>query len=419
MIGLLAVLLTAPQDSQAAVALNPACRYMFWEDKGYAVLPPKKVGGPLVSRIAASNDRYVVFWETPLASLEKVATIDQATASKAKTRLGVWDSTTDKVSYLGADLSVPMGQLELATNGPVLLQGLPVEQEPGGRSRVRLVWLDHMTSKTLDVGPAGGSSILSPSGKFLLQMTFEQDGGNPPVQKMSLYETARGTTIPIELPKTSSFRVSGWAPNVDALVLTRPATSGSMASEFVRYDLASGTVTPVDREDLFPQPLLMLANLKRDVRTLWLQTSESKRPGERAFIDAEAEEERLLGQSWAVYLRQGSLYAAAIKVVDKALILEALAREARTEALLKAKQIGTGLIIYGLDNGEMLPDKSTFRQDLLPYLKSESILDGFVYTTQERNLSKIKEPSTFVLGYIEAGGMRAVLYADGHVKLEK
>lgn len=78
--------------------------------------------------------------------------------------------------------------------------------------------------------------------------------------------------------------------------------------------------------------------------------------------------------------------------------------------------VALALIMYASDMDDVLPPTDRL-QDIMPYLKDQSILNGFVYDySGERNMSKVENPGETVIGYMPGNGGRAVVYIDGHVK---
>ena len=87
----------------------------------------------------------------------------------------------------------------------------------------------------------------------------------------------------------------------------------------------------------------------------------------------------------------------------------------RAAAMSKAKQVALGLIMYSADNDDAIPGDLDLRKDVSPYVRNDSVFDGFVYTFQGGKLSDLKDPANTVLGYTDTPDGRAVAYADGHV----
>lgn len=91
----------------------------------------------------------------------------------------------------------------------------------------------------------------------------------------------------------------------------------------------------------------------------------------------------------------------------------------QTRALSNARQVGMAILMYAADEDDILPPPGPdLQQKLGPYLKTDELLDGFVYTFGGGNIGKVANPSQTELGYISlGGGRRAVVYADGHASV--
>lgn len=95
---------------------------------------------------------------------------------------------------------------------------------------------------------------------------------------------------------------------------------------------------------------------------------------------------------------------------------EAAEREAmKRDAMSRAKQVATGLLIYGADHDEMLPPASGWEERLMPYLRNRGLTRGFIYLRNGESL----EDSRGDLGFIDLGFGRAVARWDGSVFWEE
>ncbi|MCE9558439.1 MAG: hypothetical protein K8R88_05760, partial [Armatimonadetes bacterium] len=116
------------------------------------------------------------------------------------------------------------------------------------------------------------------------------------------------------------------------------------------------------------------------------------------------------------FTSQGSLFVSEILPVTKQFVDENANRESKTQTINRAKMVALALIMYASDMDDVLPPTERL-QDIMPYLKDQSILNGFVYDySGERNMSKVENPGEMVIGYMPGNGGRAVVYIDGHVK---
>lgn len=92
------------------------------------------------------------------------------------------------------------------------------------------------------------------------------------------------------------------------------------------------------------------------------------------------------------------------------------AAEKRMQALSKAKQMGTALLIYAADYDDKLPTDRNLKGIIDPYIKDSDMVDGFNYTFKGGALQDVKSPAETELGYVDGPGGRAVVYVDGHAK---
>lgn len=118
-----------------------------------------------------------------------------------------------------------------------------------------------------------------------------------------------------------------------------------------------------------------------------------------------------------LYIAQGVAMVRPLMHVSKDFFLKAKAIEERAAALNKAKQVSLGILMYAGDNDDKYPGKNDNLQSILgPYLKDDSLLNGFVYTYNGGLLTDLASPASTEIGYVNGPGGVAVAYADGHVK---
>lgn len=90
--------------------------------------------------------------------------------------------------------------------------------------------------------------------------------------------------------------------------------------------------------------------------------------------------------------------------------------EATADAVSRAKQIGTAIVMWASDHDDRMPSPSEFPEALTPYARDMSIFQGFVYTNTFSHLSGPDEPAKTEMGYIRVRGGRAVVYMDSSVR---
>lgn len=84
----------------------------------------------------------------------------------------------------------------------------------------------------------------------------------------------------------------------------------------------------------------------------------------------------------------------------------------KADAMMKAKQVGVALTIYGADYDDLLPN-GNFVDSVMPYIKNREMLSGFTFILDGGDLTKLKPEDE--MGYIETPDGRAVVRVDGSV----
>jgi hypothetical protein len=168
------------------------------------------------------------------------------------------------------------------------------------------------------------------------------------------------------------------------------------------------------------QAMLQSGAVKQKVAPLWLASTANG--GEsRALVSANAEAAALSPRGDSVlFIADGAALVAPLMRLPKAAFVEARAAAVRAQLVSSGKQLGLALIIYANEHEDRLPAAGETLETLLePYVKSEALFDGFVYTYAGGKVSDIPEPANTMLGYITGPGGRAEVWADGHVTWKK
>jgi hypothetical protein len=117
------------------------------------------------------------------------------------------------------------------------------------------------------------------------------------------------------------------------------------------------------------------------------------------------------------YVSQSNLMVRLLARVPRDAYDQARMAAARSEALNKAKQVGLGFIMYASDMDDVLPGQDADIRTLIgPYLKNDSLFDGFNYTFGGGNVQDVEKPAETEMGFVPGPGGRAVVYIDGHAK---
>jgi hypothetical protein len=149
----------------------------------------------------------------------------------------------------------------------------------------------------------------------------------------------------------------------------------------------------------------------------WLVAKE-KGPQQSALIAADVDHALLSpGLNAVYYSTKGVGMVRLLMKMPKEAALKALEAAAKAKVMSDAKQVGTAFHIYAADMDDVLPSNaSDWMTALSPYLKNNSLMEGFVYTFGGGNIGDIENPASTELGHKQGPGGRAVVYADGHVK---
>lgn len=145
---------------------------------------------------------------------------------------------------------------------------------------------------------------------------------------------------------------------------------------------------------------------------------EGGKPEEMGVVSTDGTKPLLSPNFEAIaYVSQGSAMVRGLAKTTRALYEKAKLDAARTVALSKAKQVGLALMMYAADMDDVLPGLGTdVNQTISPYLRNNSLLEGFTYTFAGGDMSAIEKPAETTLGFVSGPGGRAMIYADGHVK---
>jgi len=248
---------------------------------------------------------------------------------------------------------------------------------------------------------------------------------------------ADGAVRLIPFPEDHAGGTPDWSQDGGSLIYDVLERGPEGAKPVIRYrsiDVRSGRVTPLMAPPKTYRPAERIPALRltrsqarlsqektaQSVRPLWLEsTTASEEP--RVLISADAKWGRLSPREDAVlYVADGAAWVVPLVTLPKAVLLEARENARRAVTISNAKQLGTGLMMYAQDYDETLPGADQdIRSVLMPYVQSEQLFEGFVYTHGGGALAEIEAPAETVLGHIPGPGGRAVLYADGHVKWQR
>ncbi|QYK52296.1 MAG: hypothetical protein KF824_08500 [Fimbriimonadaceae bacterium] len=93
----------------------------------------------------------------------------------------------------------------------------------------------------------------------------------------------------------------------------------------------------------------------------------------------------------------------------------ALADQVKRETMNRAKQVGTAMMIYGADYDDCFPLAQGWAESIYPYIKNNSLTDGFVYMLNGENMTEIEDITGTIIGFIETPYGTAYVRGDSSV----
>ena len=286
---------------------------------------------------------------------------------------------------------------------------------------------DHgMTLAQFDVSP------VSPLAVEIDQPMFSLGDQTPPVTIRTTNADGsfgKSATLPNKYSRAGRTEWSADARELLIEIERPPDSGGAPIKVVVHYDPVSGdyseTIGPVaSYEPKKPESDVRLDYKFTDategsatarVLSWWISsTTDSERPV--ALVSEHAEYAVLpAGERYVAFMVKGALFVRRTIEISVQQYKEMMLAAKRAAAMSKAKQVALGLIMYSADNDDAIPGDLDLRKDVSPYVRNDSVFDGFVYTFQGGKLSDLKDPANTVLGYTDTPDGRAVAYADGHV----
>lgn len=416
-------------------------------DKAFLVLPPKFVSAASGVELKWSPDgRYLAVVRTnmPLKASEMRRAMLTGTPppdfeSRVRVFVEVYDAETEQTkqafewpSQTGLDLAwLPeTGQLiVLATHHPLSQEGVrtgPVYD---------LHRYDARTARATRLGLYQGSFFsagmsFSPSRAVGLVWLVGQDG-----REEAVVVTANGASQPSKVAGGAGpyGAYIAWNPDGMTLKLGRRVEGPDGASKWQIYDFDPLTLTATlsaDTRFTFQESKRFVAwsNVSTDVRvgvkdveklqTTVLMPVQAGETDKAAVLDAFVERVEISPDgSRVAYTHHGMTLVRDLVEIPRGMYEQMRDAAKRTTAMSNAKQVALAAIMFSADNNDRLPsNKEDTQKLLLPYLRNQSIFDGFVYTFAGGFIQDVADPAGTELGHISMPGGRIVAYVDGHVK---
>lgn len=430
--------------------------FLLTEKQAYLVLPPQAAGHGQTALFQWSpTGRFLLMVRaTPMASPALIKGVFQGQRPpEPKWMLSSWDRTNGKTTDLGNLLDHDLfnsikwfpGTDVGITVVDVFKPRIPGVPDSDFRTEILHFDLGRGVVRPFPVPSSGIPHFVqlkvAPRAKKILAVVTEMP---PAVQPGAQRPTSRSRTFLIDATgrfsnvlheEAGSLNEVRWAGNGDIAELrfTQRHADGSFQRRTWAYDTAKG-VAIVNSESLPDAPegpdqageievlvvpsQTQVGTVKRTYRSVWLKSLKQVEQGEY-LLAARADFAMLSPQSDAVaILDQGVVTVRMLAPVSLEAFHQARAAAKRTELMNQAKQVATGLHIYAADtDDDRFPSQEEFSSGVLsPYLKYDSLLQGFVYTFKGGSINSIENPVGTMIGYVAGPGGFAVAYADGHVK---
>jgi len=442
----LALVLSLAATSAVGLAQDTLSTLLSGE-KAYLLLPPKYVSAGSGNQLTWSPDgRHLAVVRTPmpLKTSEMRAAMMTGTPppdfeSRMRVYVDVYDAEAEQTRQafeLPGQTGVELGWMPETGQLFVLATRYPVSQEGERTGPVyELHRYDTRTSRATRLGSYHGSFMsvgmsFSPSRALGLVWMVGHDG-----QEEAVVVTANGASQPSKIAGDAGPYGAHiiWNPDGLTMKLGRRVEDPDGASKWMIHDFDPLTLTATPSAETrfrFPESKSTLAwtNVSTDVRvgvkeveklrTTMLTPVQAGDTDKAAVLDAFVENVEVSPDGQRVaYTHHGMTLVRDLIEIQRAMFEQMRDAARRTAAMSNAKQVALAAMLFASDNDDRLPsNKEDIQKLLLPYLRNQSIFDGFVYTFAGGFTQDIELPSRTELGHISMPGGRIVAYVDGHVK---
>ncbi|MFM9872316.1 MAG: hypothetical protein ACKVQS_02485 [Fimbriimonadaceae bacterium] len=239
-----------------------------------------------------------------------------------------------------------------------------------------------------------------------------------PVSQATIINLSNNSRRTIPLPKGEYWDFVSDGNRIVNLGWDRQGEKIVADSEF---DLNTGTINAIiepNFTNLEPPysvnrggPILRIYDPAMDV---YSKTPPSRQKSANLTMNGTEGGATLNGQlAW--YVDRSGLFLADVRPMNFEQYTELVKEVVKYESIMRAKQVGTGMLIYASDYDDMLPTSSGWDQSLQPYLRNNSLTNGFNYLLNGENLTEIDDPANRVLGMIQTPFGQATVRVDGSV----
>lgn len=418
--------------------IDPTKDFVQIKDKGYTLLPPLLVsdGGPISTSFSSSGQSIAFLRHPNRPAFDKNLIVTNPDTLDAET-LCVWNINEQKVKDLLTidGKTTAIDQIEWLHDSDafiVVVRNLPRESKEPTFSMYRLSALSDPQELYAN-SPNGIRVYASPRKPVALAYTAVLDTNQKVHEQAAILENDGTLLVPIPLGSKgiSTFDSDGnlvlLESSIDPETRKRkmvlhpidlktgePQMDKLSASQTIDRGLAYNELptasTWISTNSLSPVP-----RFKATVKSEWLRGAE-KSDNPVALISAGSDDSTLSPALNAVaYVTQGTLFVRELRPLDLT-VMKAMAEAARRDlAMSQAKQMGTACMMFAADYDGQMPGMNEFATQIDPYVKNPDMVSGFTYTN---NLSAIPaaDAATIVIGFVQTGTGRAVVFGDGHVR---
>lgn len=430
--------------------------------EAFALLPAELIAAPTVIQAESSSDlRYllVVRQERPMTPMALQAVAEGARLPPfTETALVLWDSlshesreiwrgpasvgTISRVEWMPGSAAAlvkiqSVRRMDMSIPGPA--QASAILRVDAASAKVELLAAGSNSTEGLDwtMNPTQPLAVLvkvesaPTAGGRETSETFSGVGAAGPLGPPAVLP--RGMDAAPHWAEDGSLVLSTKtsvpnAPDVDA-TYTLDLPTGKMRSRKPLDKTEAESVmhpavppSAADLVDMLPVTLQTTKGRVNDaegagnVDMLWLQATDVK-PATRILVSLNATRSYILPQCQGiVYTVNGAVWVTPVVRMNRAQYAKAWRYAQMRITTNNAKQLDLALMAWTQDYDEKYPPPDDIKAKLMPYIKDEGVINGFVYTYPGGNLADIEQPSATVLGYVTGPGGQATLYADGHVR---
>lgn len=442
----LALVLSFAASSAVGFAQNTLSTLLSG-DKAYLLLPPKFVSAGAGNRLTWSPDgRHLAVVRTPMPfkTSEMRAAMLTGTPppdfeSRMRVYVDVYDAEAEQTKQafeLPGQTGVEFGWMSETGQLIVLTTRYPVSGDGERTGPVyELHRYDTRTSRSARLGTYQGSYMsvamsFSPSRAVGLVWLVGHDG-----REEAVIVTANGATQPSKIAGGAGpyGAYIAWNPDGLTMKLGRRVEGPDGPSRWQIHDFDPLTLTATPSADTrftFPESKNTLAwtSVSTEVRvgvkdveklpTTVLTPVQAGETDKAAVLDSFVENVEVSPDGLRVaYTHHGMTLVRDLVEIQRAMFEQMRDAAKRTVAMSNAKQVALAAMLYASDNDDRLPsNKEDVNKLLMPYLRNQGILDGFVYTFAGGFMQDVANPAQTELGFVSMPGGRIVAYVDGHVK---